>query len=390
MKKIILIVIGTVVTLTIIGVWYYLFTYGAPKNSNEIFARFGIGGDGEIIPENTEPVTEQPTESKMTSEKKRLRQLTLKPVAGAVFRGDSIRYVEQGTGHIYDIDLGTTAETLVGGKTIPLTREAVFAHDGTYVAITAYVDNMRQTMVRKVNEPDSPIRETEIKLPLNARDIAFDQEGKYFSFIVPEETGAAGYRYTFSKETSERLYKIALRDVRALWGLTNYVYTTPTLAQKGFIYRVSGDNMLNFTTDGAPGLTGFMHNNDVIVTKFSDSKLESTLLNDYDRTSDPPTLSIPILPEKCASAAKVLVCGAPKESVTDQSFPDSWYKGTTSFSDSLWTINTGAYTSTLLIDILGEGGREVDVYKIGIDSEGKRVWFINKNDNTLWMYDMSI
>ncbi len=64
--------------------------------------------------------------------------------------------------------------------------------------------------------------------------------------------------------------------------------------------------------------------------------------------------------------------------------------GTISFSDALWEVDTKNVISTPLVNLLIESGREIDVSQIGTDPEGKYIWFINKNDDTLWMYDTTI
>jgi hypothetical protein len=39
-------------------------------------------------------------------------------------------------------------------------------------------------------------------------------------------------------------------------------------------------------------------------------------------------------------------------------------------------------------DLFAESGRQIDVLKIGIDPLDTYLYFINKNDNTLWIYEI--
>jgi hypothetical protein len=91
MKKSLLITIGILTLLIVIGIWAYLFMYGAPKNADEVFARFGIGGNEEIIPVPLEDTRIDVTSESEPNVPKRLRQLTTRPVAGAAFDLDGIR-----------------------------------------------------------------------------------------------------------------------------------------------------------------------------------------------------------------------------------------------------------------------------------------------------------
>ena len=64
------------------------------------------------------------------------RLLTLRKTIGAVALADgTYRFVEAGTGHVYQID-SAGLETKLSGTTFPGARRAVWSHEGTRVAIT--------------------------------------------------------------------------------------------------------------------------------------------------------------------------------------------------------------------------------------------------------------
>ena len=69
-------------------------------------------------------------------------------------------------------------------------------------------------------------------------------------------------------------------------------------------------------------------------------------------------------------------------------FPDNWYKGLISFSDKLYKIDLEKSLAAQLVSPEQETGRELDVIDMNISQEGKVLYFINKNDNTLWMYEI--
>ncbi len=387
MKKAILITFGTLIVLGVIGVWAYLFTYGAPKNSGEVFARFGLGNNSntEVVPVPVnDPATIDVTGKTDTGKIQKLRQLTTRPVAGAVFRDSGILYTEQGTGHVYMINLDDGKETLVNGTTLAQSTEAVFSADGSYVAITSYKSSGNTVAVEKVSMEGG--EKEGIMLPIGATEVAFGKASNTVMYLLKEKGGAVGYSYNLLKQSSARLFSIPLRDVRVLWGTPTYVYTTPTARAVGFIYRMEGST-LSYVTEGGYALMGLPYSGGVAVSKIDNEDVQSFTVPLKGELVNFP---VSLIPEKCVSFIKIFYCASPNKRIDTATFPDSWYKGVISYSDILWLIDSTTGNATVLSNFLSESGREVDVSKIGIDDAGKRLYFVNKNDNTLWMFDMTI
>lgn len=382
MKKTIFIIIGVLLLILIVGVWAYLFAFGTPKSGSEIFARFGAGNDSETtnLPEKT---SIDVNDTKPSGAPQSLKQLTTRPVAGASFALGSMRYVEQGTGHVYDINLLTGTETLLSGTTLPGARDAVFSDDGSYVAITMLAEGKEKTLVGMLSL-GTPF--SGVSLQDNAENIAFVNASGTLEYTITDSTGTAGYSYNFTKNTNTEVFSLPLKDVEVLWGNPTYVYTTPTATQTGYLYRVIKNN-LQFVTEGDRGLSSFITHSGVMVTRITDAGVKSFLItNDGERVTQP----LPYIPEKCTSSGAFLYCAIPKDTLNTHSFPDDWYMGTVSFEDSLWAVDTQNQKATVLVDFMYESGRAMDVLKIGADSEGKRVYLINKNDNTLWLFDTTL
>lgn len=387
MKKTILITIGTLIILGVVGVWIYLFTYGTPQNADEVFGRFGIGNNAqtEFAPIQTNnPAVIDVGETTDEGAGQRLKQLTTRPVAGATFVGSEILYVEQGTGHIYSINLDTGKETLVNGTTIKQSAEAVFSSDGSYVAITIY-ETTGNTVIVERTSMETGAGEG-ITLPRGATEVAFGSDPHTVHYILKDINGASGYLYDIIKESSVTVFTVPLRDIQVLWGTPTYIYTTPTATAIGFIYRLDG-NILSYVTRGGFGLTGLSYKGGVAVTKSAGNTLRSFTISTNDTSLNMPVV---LIPEKCTSLNSTLFCAAPNTNLDPQTFPDSWYKGIVSYTDILWSIDVTTGVATVLSNFLKESGREVDVTKIGIDDAGKRIYFVNKNNNTLWMLDTTI
>lgn len=383
MKKPIFITIGILIILLILGVWAYLFTFGKPANSGEIFARFGAGKDATtpaVLPEDTRVDTGDTSQSGASQA---LKQLTTRPVAGAGFVEGGIRYVEQGTGHIYAIDFATGVETLLSGTTIPGTRSAVFSPDSSYVAVSMMDGQMTKTLAGRVTKGE---QFSGVALPPGATNMAFAHATGTLQFIVKGDYGSVGYSYNIERGASTKIFTIPLQDIHVLWGNPTYVYTTPTAKQTGYLYRLL-KNELVYVTSGEPGLMGFVTKDGVVVTRNTDTVRSYAINSKGEKMAQP---LIPYIPEKCTSGESFVYCGIPKDALNTQTFPDDWYMGTVSFDDVLRKVDIVDGSATLLVDFKSVSGRAIDIAHIGADEDGQRIFFINKNDNTLWMFDTTL
>ncbi len=384
MKKTIFITIGVLIFILIIGVWAYLFTYGVPASSSDIFAHFG----GATTP-NTNPsvlidttlVDTQNTTSEGIPQA--LKQLTTRPVAGAGFIDRSILYVEQGTGHVYSIDLTTGSETLLSGTTIPGAREAFFSHDGSYVAMTMVENTISKTLVGKIG---INVQFSGVALPSGATQIHFGSTTGTIQYIIVSAVGTIGYTYDIVKDSTTQIFTLPLRDIRVLWGDPLYVYTTPSSQEIGYVYRVV-KNDVHFITSGKFGLMAFTTPTGLMVT----ANIDSVVTTIHTGGIRDIRQALPLIPEKCASGLVSTYCAVPRDSELDTlSFPDAWYKGIVSYTDVLWNIDPTTGRAISLVDFLDISKRAIDVSTIGINSAGNMLFFINKNDNTLWVFDTTL
>ncbi len=382
MKKT-LIIVSVIVALIILSVWVYLFIFGTPKSTNDVFSNFGIG---DTDPSSFVPPVEPVEEAASTP--RALRQLTTRPVAGATLTTRGIQYVERGTGHIYTVSQGGGNESLVSGTTIPRVVEALFSADGTHVAITTEGENNDtvEVVVGTIELRDGGIF-TGKTLPAGAREVAWDSQANTIQYILSTQSGSAGYSYTAATGTSKMLFEVPLRDISVLWGSTHYIYTTPSAHQNGSVYRLNG-NTLTYAADSGTGLMALRFTDGFVVSRLENRQLITTgYIGEYAKKQ-----SVSLLPEKCVvhpAKTYTLICASPFETITGN-MPDDWYTGTVSFADWLYEINIIDGSAVVMSDFLSESGREIDVSQIGTDPEGKYIWFINKNDDTLWMYDTTM
>jgi hypothetical protein len=107
-------------------------------------------------------------------------------------------------------------------------------------------------------------------------------------------------------------------------------------------------------------------------------------------TGETNSLPIIVQPNKCVFSTDntdKIYCGY-EEANLNYEFPDNWYKGLVSFADTLYEIDVKKGLAAKLIDTEKETGRELDTIGMDISAQTKVLYFINKNDNTLWMYEI--
>lgn len=384
MKKI-FISLGIIIVIFLLGAWGYLLIYGTPEGARDVFTRFEEGDGFSTTPL---PADDLNTDIEFDTTPARLRQLTTRPVAGATFIERGIRYVEQGTGHIYDLDLETGERTLISGTTLPKATEAVFSLDGERVIISTLNEGGVRSVIADISTTTNESGSMEaVSLPNNITDFGFSQDYAYYLLKQPD--GSIGYRYDPEDRTATTIFTLPLRDVRILWGDTIYAYTTPTAQQRGSVYRVGGNNTLSYVTTDGPGLVAVAYKNGVVATSIVDGELSSMALT---TKGGRVAQSFPAIPEKCTQDPInpiSLFCAVPTN-ITEGEFPDSWYMGKLSYTDTLWRFNTETGGASLLLDLSYESGRDMDVRAIGADKLGTRLFLVDKNDNTLWLFDRSI
>lgn len=390
MKKTLLISGGILLILIAIGVWAYLFIMGTPKEGEGIFSNFGFGNNDVPVITDGNPSIVDTSSVTQSGNTQRLRQLTARPVAGATFIQGGIRYAEKGTGHIYDIMFSTGNESAFSSVTTPRIVEAVFSPDGNRVALTSENNDGLDVYVSTITRDDQgTVKLDGAALPTNIREVSFSDTGESVYYLEETSAGATGRSYNFARKVTETLFSIPLRDTQVLWRDPVYVYTTPTAEQAGYLYKLTGSTM-SFTVLGEKGLMAIPYEEGLVLS----TSVEEGLLSTAYEKGYAYTMPIGMFPDKCVDdpkATSTLYCAAPLEFESlSAAYPDDWYKGIVSFVDALWKIDVTKSEAVLVSDLLAESGRAIDVMEMGASEHGDYLYFINKNDDTLWMYDLTL
>ena len=385
MKKTLLIIGIIILGIVLLGgAWWYLLMNGAPEGLSGIPNPFGTFGDD--VNEFAQAPEETAAEPRVSGA---LRKISEVPVAGAVLTlrdgASYARYVERGTGHIFEVDLASSATTRLTGTTIPRATRAVFSSSGTRVVLfTEGTDGDERIFTGAIERADNGegVLATS-ELDPAARNIAFSGTGESIYYTA---TGSAGYEQNLKVSTSTRatVFTSPLRDIVVIWGsstsasLPLVAYTTPTARQRGYAYEGAGFSRL---FGGVPGLMVIPAQNYRIISYAQNGSLVSRT-----DTLGGTTLAVPAFPEKCASDAShptTLWCAAPL-ALLPGDYPDAWYQGAISFDDSIWQVDVTTGSATLISVPGDDVGETIDATGMQASSDGDTLLFINKKDGALW------
>ncbi len=391
MKQGTTIVIGFIIIIILVTIWVYLLFFGTPKDPDEVFSNFNLGGE-ETGGTTTSPIVE-PEPPVVNMERPRLRQLTTRPVIGfietqvATSAPIYIRYVETGTGHIYNINLTSGEEERISNTTVAEASLATFSPDGTTVAIRPRND-------RRANELTvGTIENGELKSAVikeQVYDFALTSSSTLL-FTTRDSSGLIGQNYNLATKKQTPLFAIPFFDATISWGTsssdTHVVYPKTTHLLEGYLYTFTNGTMERLPAAGY-GLSAQNSPKYITYTRTSNYVPATTIYN--KATGSREESQIILLPEKCGvdiKDSRFLWCGY--EAVERAfEFPDNWYRGEISFSDSLWRIDLGLNSAEFIVDPKELTGREIDVVMMTTGKSGTALYFINKNDNTLWMYEL--
>ena len=382
MKKPLIITIAILILLLALGSWLYLFFFGTPQNSSEFFTDLGITPDTQVVNPVNNP-NEQTDFAQLNTDSQALTQLTLRPVAGYIALDNTVRYAERGTGHIYEINLETGTEERLSNTTIPQVVDATFNVTGQHVVFTAEGGPEGNTVAAELLLEGGSLATN--NLPPRARDITFTSTSTVM-YTLSNEAGTTGYEYDVRGNTQRTVFTTPFRAVTMHAHQDEiFIFNRHAPELEGTIYAITGNT---FSPVGSSqfGLTTLLNTNWQAVSFVSENLFFSRSI-DRD-TSQIFDLPVSVIPEKCVwSLTEKLLCGAPLETVA-YTYQRDWYQGVIRSDDALWEIDPALETATLLVYPTTEVGRQIDL--INLQNNARKTFFINRLDDTLWVYDESI
>lgn len=392
MKKTFLIIGGISIIGILFIIWLYLLLYGTPKPVADVFTNFNLFGNTSA-PVGELPQLELPNEEIVDVTTDKLRQLTVRPIIG--FRQYSaastsprrILYAESGTGHIYQINLETGEEIRLSNTTVPNAEGAAFSPRLGYVAIRSGYQNQNEVVLVELNESGTGVATT---LTSRLSDFSFSVDNELM-YTELTSSGTNGLSLNPKTKALRTIFSLPFQSATMVWsrdGITpHYVYPKASSKLFGYLYAIKNGVLVRQPAAGL-GLMGSANPDYISYTTVPGQEPLSFIYNLKTDTTE--TSPITTEPTKCAFGTRTaarLYCGS-AITAYGYNFPDDWYKGTRTFSDRIWQLNLKDKTARQLIDPLDIVGRELDITGMQVSADEKMLYFVNKNDSTLWTYEI--
>lgn len=425
-KTLKIIVLIFILAVIIFGIWFFFFLDKSSQTGDE------SGGQVQnFFPATTTFIPDNDPENDSSQNQNpnfipKLRQLSKVPTAGAIsfnrkapadtfFNTDStstpeeitetvFRYIERATGHLYETTGRTLEQTRLSNVTIPKISEAIFDKSGEKVVLR-YLnidDQTIETFLAKLvmsdeNASSTPNEKSEGELVGSYLDVnisSMDSDGSDIVYIKSSTTGSGTYVSDFNNEKVQLIYESPLRNLLTQRPNASLITLTSKADSRlsGFLAFInSSTGSSRVILDKIDGLTTLTNpsGETVLLSQSTDAGLKTYIFDVDSNTFS--ELSSQILPEKCVwsnTESNVVYCALDSRFNIDSDYPEFWYQGLSSFEDSLWKINIENDQLTFLTDLRKDSGKSFDVVKPDLSPSDEYLIFINKNDLTLWSYDL--
>lgn len=327
----------------------------------------------------------------------RLRQISTTPTAGVIAFDKAsstvIRYIERATGHIFETNSDNPQVNKISNVTMPKIYRALWANDGSQV-IVRYLngnDSIKTVSAKMLSlaSPEDAIEAT----PLSDSIADITAFGTKIFYITKNSGGATGMTANFDGSSKASVWSSSFGDWSSQWtsqtGIT--LYSRPSYQALGSSYLLNPANGSYVNIISSTRGLGALANNDgslALVSSYESNSIKSSLVN--IKTGAIEALGISTLTDKCVWSKKqtsVVYCAVPILPPLSN-YPDEWYKGKVSFSDSLWRIDVVSGETKEIVNPFFESSVSMDMIDLSLNQNETVLVFKNKKDQIVWRYEL--
>jgi hypothetical protein len=206
---------------------------------------------------------------------------------------------------------------------------------------------------------------------------------------VKTNSSVEAKEYNPATDTTKNLFTVPFRETTIRWGSRaegpHFIHPMAAGNLNGFVFQATNGTLTRLPADGF-GLSAAGNESMVIYGEVLQESYQTSVLN--PETGNTVSIPIDIVPDKCTNPnnTRNLICASSGNQL-NHTMPDGWYKGLTVFNDNLWKVGPLG-TMTLLVHVEEHAGRQLDAHRLLTNQSGSNLYFLNKNDQTLWLYDL--
>lgn len=338
-----------------------------------------------------------------------LRLLSETPVGGMSASTTAsttlVRFVDRGAGHIFEAYSDTLAIEKISNTTLPRIYESFWNKDLSatilrYIKdgsddVTNFYGEIRKTAdFTSTTTNKTPYEVRGRFLSPNIKDISISpKKDRIFSINVEGGRGI-GYVSQFDETKKVRILDTPLTQIQSFWPEENTIFisTKASGVSSGYFYSIDvRSSEIKKILGGILGL-GVLPSADAKQVLFSTRNgrtVGTSLYNIEEKSSK--SIIFKTLSEKCVWSTlrkNEIYCAVPTE-IPDGLYPDDWYSGTISFIDQIWHLDTETGEVHLIANLLNLSDQLIDAINLSLDPKENYLYFINKNDLSLWSLDLN-
>ncbi|MDE1940897.1 MAG: hypothetical protein KGI66_02145, partial [Patescibacteria group bacterium] len=322
-----------------------------------------------------------------------------------------VRWIDRGRGNVIEAREDSLGLTTISNTVLPRIYESAWNKN-----LTSFVGGMLETdtgiptfvyanIVKRpggssaASSTSTGVESTPFELKggsLPADVIAFapSPDGSKIFFMTKESGYGVGYIANYDGSGMKRIFSTPLTQVNVEWPVadTLAIATKGSATEAGFLYffdiktgawkKIAGPLL---------GLSARVSHDGKYVLLSSTGTAKDVLTAIYNVSKGTYTDAvIRTLADKCAWGnfyQDIVYCAVPSQPVPG-TYPDDWYTGTLSTVDKIWQENAQTGEIHLISSIVDQSDRVIDAFNLGLDRKDQYLFFMNKNDLTLWSLDL--
>ncbi len=333
----------------------------------------------------------------------RLRKISSEPVAGAVIFNTGttsiVRFVEKGTGNIYEAKSDTTNITRLTNTTIPKIIRAFWLPNGSgllaqtlppenEIIETSFIKLTKNTATSSSEENLTPFNVTIGKLPTDIKEISIKPDSSKIFYYVINGSHSDWYVSNPDGTNSDSVASNALTEWLPKWLSGNKIsmQTKSSSASLGYSYIFDVSNgSLKKVGSSLLGISVNLKNDGSKSLISSGGSFPELYIQDNNDNSSRKML-VKTLAEKCLWSGEdnLIYCAVP-EQIPNGNYPDVWYKGLVSTEDFIGKFDTDNDIYYKTADLTSLSEQKIDAVDMSISPDQTHLIFKNKIDGFLWM-----
>lgn len=400
-KKILFSIILGLILISMIGGYFVFYKSGpvAPNPESTDIAVTLPGGTTKTLSE-TGPISLQLSTNQGLKSVKNLNQLTNKMVGGATYNNynistsSDVMFVEKTTGYVYAVNTDATELKRLTNTLIPKISNVWWGKKNNKPnLIIKYTDKNEavrwfNSTIEEIDSGEGQLIGSDLSLDIFSLAVSPNKDNIVYLKKVNQNVIAEVLNLSSGKKTN--IFNSNFKDWNINWDSSSSIElnSKPSGGVAGILMSLNPNtNQPKTLLEGVNGLTTLVspQGNKILVS----SGGATSIYNQAQKSSE--LLNINTFPEKCTWSNDNLhvFCGVPNQLPTSL-YPDNWYSGEVSFSDSIIKINTETGTTTLLINPTAENNNtQIDMINPFLVQNESALIFTNKQDLTLWALDLT-